>query len=116
MIPVATTTIAVLEVPADAPEEGDDYRDPYDPQPAAVAIATGVRAHISSPGGSEQVAGASQEVVEFRMGCDPTALKNTHIVLDETTGVTYSVSWVMHRYGLELDHVEAGLRTVTGVV
>ena len=108
-VPLATTTIAVLRAPADA------SRDPYDVQPEPETVASGVRAHISSPSGRERVAGGSQEVVEFRLACDLTDLRHTDRVQDEQSGATYEVVWARARQGLGLDHVEAGLRQVNGV-
>ena len=110
-IPVHTTTISVLRVPAD-PE-----RDPLDPQPPAAVIASGVRAHISTSRGSEAVAsGGSQEVVYFRMSCDPTDLVHTDQVQDEQTGELYEVTWARFRVGMGLDHTQAGMKQVSGVV
>lgn len=108
-VSLATTTIAVLRVPADA------SRDPYDAKPAAEAIASGVRAHISGPSGRERTAGGSQEVVEFRLSCDPVDLRHTDQVQDEQTDAVYEVTWARIRQGLGLDHVEAGLKQVAGV-
>ncbi|MBM3679152.1 MAG: hypothetical protein FJW96_14955 [Actinobacteria bacterium] len=108
-IPLATTTIAVLRVPADA------SRDPYDPQPEPETVASGIRAHISSPSGRERTAGGSQEVVEFRLACDPTDLRHTDRVQDEQSDAVYEVIWARPRQGHGLDHVEAGLKQVTGV-
>jgi hypothetical protein len=107
-VPLATTTVAVLRVPADT------ARDPYDAQPAPETVASGVRAHISSPSGRERVAGGSQEVVEFRLACDPVDLRHTDRVQDEQCGAIYEVVWARPRKGLGLDHVEAGLKQVSG--
>ena len=108
-IPVATTTIAVLRVPS------DPGRDPYDAKPAAEVIASRIRAHLSSPSGRERTVGGSQEVVEFRLSCDPVDLRHTDQVQDEQTDAVYEVTWARIRQGLGLDHVEAGLKQVTGV-
>ena len=107
-VPLHTTTIAVLRVPADS------ARDPYGAQPAAEVIASGIRAHISTPRGREQTAGGSQEVVEFRLSCDPVDLRHTDRVRDEQADALYEVTWARTRKGLGLDHVEAGLKQVTG--
>lgn len=109
-VPLHTTTISVLRVPADS------TRDPYDPQPAPTVVASGVRAHISSPRGREQTAGGSQEVVEFRLTCDPVDLRHTDQVQDEQTGAVYDVTWARSREGVGLDQTQAGLQQVTGVV
>ena len=107
-VPLATTSIAVLRVPTDA------TRDPYDAQPAPETVVSGVRAHISSPSGRERVAGGSQEVVEFRLACDSVDLRHTDRVQDEQSGAIYEVVWARSRQGLGLDHVEAGLKQVSG--
>ncbi|MGE0133760.1 MAG: hypothetical protein AB7L91_06295 [Dehalococcoidia bacterium] len=110
MIPVHTTTISVLRV------EADDGRDPLDEQPAADVIANGVRAHISTSRGSERVAsGGQQEVVYFRLSCDPTDIRHTDQVRDDATGELYAVEWARQRVGYGLDHTQAGLKQVRGV-
>jgi hypothetical protein len=109
MIPYATTTITVLRVPA------DPARDPEDPQPEAAAVATGVRAHISTSNGREEIEGAStQEIVAFRLSCDPTEILKDDQVRDDSTGEVYEVAWARERRGLGLDHMEGGLRQVRG--
>lgn len=111
MIPVATTTISVLRVPA------DPLRDPEDPQPPAEVIASGVRAHISTSRGREVVQGqASQEIVDFRLSCDPTDLDGGDQVKDEATDEVYEVTWARLRRGFGLDHTQAGLKQVSGVL
>lgn len=106
-IPLATTTISVLRADIDGV-------DPYDPAPAASTIATGVRAVISSPSGSENIVGAEQETVTFRLDCDPTNLTHHDQVVDETSGETFDVVWARQRSGLGLDYTQAGLRQVQG--
>lgn len=109
-IPLHTTTITVLRVAT------DPGRDPYDALPEPAVVAAGVRAHLSSPSGRERTAGGSQEVVEFRLACDPVDLRHTDQVRDETTGLVYEVVWTRERQALGLDHTQAGLKQVTGVV
>lgn len=111
-IPLATTTIRILRVPPD-PE-----RDPTDVAPAEVEVASGVRAHISTNSGSEQVsAGASQERIYFRLAADPCDLDNEDAVVDLRTGERYQVEWVRQRQERPgLEHTQAGLRQITGVV
>ena len=111
MISVATTTISVLRVPS------DPTRDPLDPQPEAEVVASKVRAHISTSRGSERVSsGGAQEVVYFRLSCDPTDIRYEDQVRDETTGEVYEVEWARQRIGLGLDHTQCGLKQVAGVV
>lgn len=109
-VPFHTTTITVLRVAA------DPARDPYDAPPEPTVVASGVRGHLSSPSGRERTAGGSQEVVEFRLACDPVDLRHTDQVRDETTGLVYAVVWTRERQALGLDHTQAGLKQVTGVV
>lgn len=111
MIPVATTTIEVLRLPA------DPTRDPEDPQPAPVSVASGVRAHISTSRGREVVQGQStQEIVEFRLSCDTADIQQDDQVRDEATGEVYHVMWARSRSGLGLEHTQAGLKQVSGNV
>lgn len=111
-IPIHTTTITVLR-----PNAADE---PYEtPAGASVAVATGVRAHISTSRGDEATAGGDQEVVFFRMSCDPipadVGLDHFDQIQDEATGELYEVVWARYRRGLGLEHHEAGLRQVAGV-
>lgn len=112
MIPVATTTISVLR-----DTTVDDTTDPYDSPDSGEpeAVATGVRAVISSPTGRERNIGGTQSQVEFSLSCDPTDLKHTDLVLDEVTNLRYQVVWVTRRNGLGLEHTRAGLKMVEGI-
>lgn len=110
MIPVATTTIAVLRRSVLATD------DPYEVTAVPAAVAEGVRAVIGAPSGLEVLAGGSQEDVTHRLDCDTTDLRSTDQVEDEATGDTYDVVWARDRTGLGLDHTVAGLRQVTGAV
>lgn len=110
MIPIATTTIAVLRVTADPTYDGFDSASAT---PATVA--SGVRAVIGEPSGSETVQGnASQEDVTYRLDADPVSLLDTDQVRDEVTGDTYDVVWARARGGFGLSHTVAGLRQVRG--
>jgi hypothetical protein len=110
-IPLATTTIKVLR-----PQPGTDD-DPWvtsDDSDDKV-IASGIRAHIGSPNGDEITSGGSQVIKTFRLDCDITDLSETDRIIDEKTLITYDVTWVQKRYGVGLDHIEAGLLVVSGV-
>lgn len=111
-VPLATTTVTISRIAA------DPDRDPYDAPPDPTDVASGVRAHISTATGTEAVAGGSQEVVNFRMSCDPFdgGLLHTDTVSDDTSGEVYDVVWAVARFGVGLDHFQAGLRQVSGVV
>lgn len=119
MIPLATTTISVLRLPADVPEEDDDYRDPYDEQPEREIVASGVRAHIGQPSMSERMAGGTQALDNLRLSCDPftAGLRATDQILDENTGEVYDVAGLpYHAHGLGLDHITAPVKQIVGVV
>lgn len=111
-IPLPTTTITVRRVPA------DPNRDPYDPAPEPVVVASGVPAHISLASGRENVAGGSQEIVNFRLACNPFAggIHHEDTVVNDQSGAVYEVVFAEERTALGLDHFQAGLRQVTGVV
>ena len=110
MIPLATTTITVRRVTA------DDTRDGYDVRPAPEDVATGVRAHLSSPSAREERAGGSRQTTVARLLCDPVELLHTDTVVDDTTGVEYAVTGVETHVGLGLDHTAAQLLLVNGAV
>jgi hypothetical protein len=111
-IPLATTTVRVLR-----PDAGAD-RDPYDPPGEPSTVAAGVRATISTSSGTEKVAGGSQEVVNFRLACDQYegGLHHKDTIVDERSGEVYNVVWSVTRNGFGLDHFQAGLQQVSGVV
>lgn len=112
MIPLATTTISVVR--------GADLSDvdPWDRTPTAggETIAAGVRAVIDSPSGQEGGPGDT-ETLQFTLMCDPTDVTFRDTIVDETTGESYQVVWtklVPAPPGSDLDHVQAGLKQVTG--
>lgn len=114
MIPISTTLIRVLRAGADS---GADTRDPWEaeqPNSGDDAIASGVRAVISSPSGRERNIGGTAQAVEFAMSCDPVDLQHTDTIVDERTGGRYQVVWVTQRVGFGMDHTRAGLKQVEG--
>lgn len=109
-IPIATTTISVLRRQVLATD------DPYEVTAAAEVAASGVRAVIGAPSGTELVVGAAgQEDVTHRLDCDTVALESTDQVRDDVTSEVFNVVWARQRSGLGLDHTVAGLRQVSGV-
>jgi hypothetical protein len=111
VLPIASTTITVTRPVLDA------TRDSYDPEPSPpTTVATQVRAHISSPSGSEIQLGGSQAVTQYRLDADPVDLRHIDRVLDESSSILYEVLWAVSRTGYGLDHVEAALRLVEGEV
>lgn len=109
-IPLATTTISVARVAA------DPTRDGYDAPPAASTVASGVRAHIGRPAGNVNLAGGVRESVGFTLDCDPIVLTTGDTITDDRTGEQYTVLWARTRIGLGLDHTQAALQQVTGVL
>ena len=105
MIPLASTTITT--------SRPDPTEDPADSSAEPTVVATGVRAHFSVPRGRTTIAPGEQSVVDMVMGCDPCDLKHTDLVTDDTTGVVYTVVWVVERSGLGLDHLEVGVNVVS---
>lgn len=109
-IPFNTTTVSILRLTV---PDGDPDGFP-DVAPTWAPIATGVRAVISSPGGTTIRDGSVQTILGYRLACDPTDLTHTDRVLDETSTILYECNWAMQRTGMGLNHDEAELRTVEG--
>lgn len=104
-LPFNTTTITVLREAANA--------EPFDPVGPKTVVAQHVRAHISVSHGLEPV--QAQEVVAYRLDSDICDIDHLDTVVDEKTFYVYDVRWVAPRYGVGLDHMEAGLSRVEGV-
>jgi hypothetical protein len=107
LIPLATTTISVLVLDGDT--------DPYE-NPSLTTVASGVKAHFSSPRGSDRFIGGDQEIIDMRLDCDVCAFPFTAIVVDESNNDQWKTVWVRPRIGLGLDHIEAGVQRVQGMV
>lgn len=105
VIPTASTTITVKE-----PRIGGD---PYE-DATARTVASKIRAHFSAPSGRERVVGGQQTRTDMVLDCDPCALTNASVVLDELSAERWQVAWVERRRGLGLDHLVAGVNRVTG--
>jgi hypothetical protein len=103
VIPLPTTTITLL-APVPPEDQEDDWGTGPDPASGFTAVASGVRAHLSSrmniatPSAFGQfTSGGNTQQLKFRMICDPCELTPDMRVLDETTGEEYDVAWVMPR-------------------
>lgn len=109
MIPLSTTTISVLRLPA-----ASKYDEPYSSaEPAGrTPLASGIPAVIDHPAGSAQIAGGVQAIEDYQLVCDHTEIGYLDLIADDTTGKTYRLTWLM----TYPDHVEAGLRAVEGEV
>lgn len=107
MIPIATTRITWLARSEPEPGEAPTFRH----------LAAHVRAVISSPSPSEQLAaGGGRGIVDAVLTCDPVpGASHTDQVLDMTTGERWEVIDVVGRHGLGVDHTSARLRRVEGV-
>lgn len=107
MIPLSTTTVTVTSHTETEPGEGQ----------TAATRASGIRAVIGSPSGTEIAApGGGTERVDAVLNCDPIAgLAHTDTIVDDQTGLTYEARWVQQRPGM-LAHTRAGLVRVKGRV
>jgi hypothetical protein len=105
MIPIAITTVQIDSQSEPEPGEGITL----------ATRATGVRAVISTPTGSEIPGpGGGAERIDAVLICDPvTSMTHTDKVY-APTGEEYEVAWVTQRQGLGLDHTAAGLVIKTG--
>lgn len=105
MIPLATTTVTVTAQAEPEPGAGI----------TTSTRASGVRAVIASPSGSEVAGpGGGSENVDAVLVADPVAgIAHTDRVTT-AEGDAYEVVWVRQRLGLGLDHVRAGLVAITG--
>lgn len=88
-----TTTISVLRRPVDPDmDSGDEDQGPYSEQ--YLVVAKKVRADISSPGGSwSRQLGGSELKADAMLIADPCDLQDEDVILDERTGLRYSMSW-----------------------
>lgn len=102
MIPLATTTVTVRR------SDQDGTKDAYD----AVTWSdyrTGIRAVIGSVSGTETNTGGQSTTMSARLDCDPIDLRHDDLVVDERTGLTWSVTFTAQRQGFGLDHTVADL-------
>jgi hypothetical protein len=109
-LPLATTTGSILRLPSaqlDDDSANEDWSQATTPE-------TGIRSHIYPVSGRTDMLVGQKEVVEYRLDADPCGLRNTDRWRDDPTGAVYLVVWAKSRVGLGLDHLEAGLRTVSG--
>lgn len=106
VIPLCTTTVDVKRATEDEPGEGRTWATRH----------RNVRAHISSPTGSEQAApGGGRQVVVADFELDHHRdLRNTDRLVDRVTGITWEVDTAVPRVGLGLDHVTGTCHYVEG--
>lgn len=101
-LPIHTTLITISRA---------DAADAFDLATFSV-ISSETRAHIGSVGGAETVTSGSSETRTAHLSADPVDLKHGDRVYDETTQLTYEVTWAALRTGLGLDHTTADLLLV----
>lgn len=88
--------------------------DPYEAATTST-VATGVRAHIGSPSGNDAHLGGDKEVITAVCYVPAgTDVVRSDRITDDANGATYAVVWSTRRRGLGLDHLQVGLRAVTG--
>jgi hypothetical protein len=115
MIPISGTTISVLRL-ADNAAQSDSDGSGYDEGITQTwsTVATGVRAVVGAPGGSERVVGGEQMALTCHLTCDPTDITHDDRVVDASDGELYEVVWCKSRSELGLTRVEGQLRVVKG--
>lgn len=100
---VPSTTVRVEAQAATDPNEA----------PARTVKRSGVNATIYAPSGRDSVLG-QQSTVDARMVYPEFDLDHTDVVVDETDGAEYHVTWLLPRRGPTGGHTEAGLKRVQG--
>lgn len=121
MIPIATTTITIRR-PAAAVDDiqdpfGEGYDTPSDIPNQWSTIATGVRAVINTTDqGAASGRPGDTEEIQYRVVCDPTDMTYKDVVIDEPTGVLYSVISVIQTPAVHgLGNTRASLQTLRGI-
>lgn len=114
-IPLSTTTVALLQPgTSSTSDDTDDWGGAPDPETGYTPAATGIRAHLSAPSANANFGQEGSTVsTQIRMVADPCDIHANYRVLDETTGETYDVAWVLSR-GAPIPHVAAGLTLSVG--
>lgn len=108
MIPLATTAITIVR------EQFDPLADRAAPNPPSPAtIATGIRAVISEPSGSNKLSGGDRIVYTAKLTADLCDLQQNDTVVD-SDGTEWRCLWARPKRGFGLDHLVASLRLVTG--
>lgn len=100
---LATTTIDILQPSAEEDWGGAPDRSSYTP------LATGIRAHMSSPSGAAIAASEGSAVgIQYRLLCDIAPIENQSLIIDNRTGDTYQVDWWQSRPE-PMAHIVAGV-------
>jgi hypothetical protein len=109
MIPLSTTTISVQRNVAE--DMGDD---PYDSAPVLQLVATGVRAVVTPPSGSARLVGGTRVDYSAQLHCDPVDLEPEDQIIDQCSGLTWTLLWAAQVNALGLVFTEGQLRRITG--
>lgn len=110
-IPLALTLLTIQRV---TPVAGDDgIYDAYDPQPAPVVVASGIRAVIGQPSANVVLTGGDRVVTTASFSADQCSIQPGDTIID-STGTVWSALWARAVNGLGLNHVSGELRLVEG--
>jgi hypothetical protein len=119
-IPISTTTISVLRgteerLPyTEQDPYGEGYGDTPIPGQAWQIIASGVRAVIGTPSGSEQAVGGQQVTITCSLISDPVDCIHTDRVVDESDSTVYEVVWTAARSEFGITRTIGDLRRTIG--
>lgn len=111
MLPMATTTVSVLRLSDDQLND-----EPYNEPAISRTVAhSGIRAHFSTPSGSETVAGGELSVTVYKVVTDPADITHLDWLKDERTNEVWRIDWISTRGGLGLDHMVGQVRLIEGL-
>lgn len=114
-LPLANTTITVLRSAVSDDTDRDSDGEGYDPAPGRpvatwTPVSTGIRA-IISPASARTAGPGDTQKTDLVLVCDPTDIKNTDRIVDESNGVEYKVTYSFTSPGVLgiLGSTQAGL-------
>ena len=115
MIPIATTTVALLAPKGGAVDtDAEDWGTGADLETDFNEVASGIRAHLSGASSSyTSSSSGGTELIRHKLLCDPCELRPDMYVKDESTELVYAVGWVTPRPE-PLAHLVATLTRSTG--
>lgn len=110
MLPLSTTTFTISR------SANDGTVDLYDAQPAPSTVASGVRGVMVAPTARADVLRGERVVATAGFRADPTDVQEGDTLVDDTTGIAYTVVWAANRYELGLRYSYGNLINVRGAV
>lgn len=111
---IPTTTISVLR--SAVVDDEDDPADGADAPATPTQIDSLVPASIGQGRPREDRDGGSRQATVTRLVCDLTDLVHTDQILDESTGITWSLDGVLIDRRLGLNYVTADLTRTSGAL